>query len=94
MISKKDVIYIASLTRLHLEEHEIERLTKNLEDILLYVKKLEELDVSKVEPTSHVLSLENVFREDEVKDSLTQKRALSFAISQQDGAFKVPQIIE
>ena len=94
MITPKDVKYIASLSRIHLRDEEIEELTKNLENILHYIAKLEKLDVSKVEPTSHVLPLKNVFREDKVKPSLTQEEALKIAVDKHHGAFKVPKVIE
>ena len=94
MITKKDVTYIASLARIHLNENELERLTHNLEDILRYIEKLQKLDVSEVEPTSHVLPLKNVFREDRIKPSLEQEEALRMSVSQRHGSFKVPQIIE
>ena len=94
MITREDVKYIAGLARLYLKNDEIDSLTSNLEDILDYINKLEKLDVSNVEPTSHVLPLKNVYREDVVKPSLPQKEALEIAISEHKGSFKVPQIIE
>lgn len=94
MITKKDVEYIAALARIHLKEEETEKLTTNLEAILGYVEKLKSLDVTGVEPTSHALPLHNVFREDEVRPSLSQTDALKIAPQQHDGAFKVPQVIE
>lgn len=94
IISKKEVQQIAHLARIHLAEQELDRLAKDLEDILHYVNKLARLDVSRVEPTSHVLPLKNVYRNDDVKASLPQNEALSIAIEKQDGLFKVPQIID
>ncbi len=94
MITIDDVKYIAGLARMHLSEEEIKQFTGNLEDILGYIEKLNTLDVGKVAPTSHVLSLENVYREDSPKPSLPQEQALSVAVSQQKGSFKVPQVIE
>ncbi len=94
MITPKDVEYIAALARIHLQDKEVEKLTANLEDILGYVEKLKTLDVSGVEPTSHALALSNVFREDIVKPSLNQADALKIAPEQENGAFKVPQVIE
>jgi len=94
MISKNDVRYIAALARMHLEDKDLNRLTTNLEDILHYIDQLEKLDVSDIEPTSHVLSLQNVFRKDETRPSLSQDKSLSISISQEKGSFKVPQIIE
>lgn len=94
MITRDQVKYIAGLARIHLKGDEIERLTHNLEDVLHYIAKLEKLDVSRVEPTSHVLPLQNVFRKDEIKESLPQKDALCIAPAAQEGAFKVPLVIE
>ena len=94
MISKDDVRKVAALSRIHLKESEEESFTKNLEGILGYIEKLNELDVSNVEPTSHVFPLENVHREDIVKPLLTQEEALSIAIEKQDGGFKVPKVLE
>ena len=94
MITKNDVAYIASLSRIHLKEEETEKLTKNLGDILHYVDKLEKLDVSSVAPTFHVLPIKNVFREDSIRPSLPQKDVLKFSVSHTSGSFKVPQVIE
>ncbi|HBG61821.1 MAG TPA: Asp-tRNA(Asn)/Glu-tRNA(Gln) amidotransferase subunit GatB [Candidatus Omnitrophica bacterium] len=94
MISKEDVLNIASLSRIHLQDNEIDQLTKNLEDILEYIAKLEKLDVSNVEPTSHVLPIENVYREDKVNSSLGQSAALKISTENQNGSFKVPKVIE
>ena len=94
MISKEDVRHVANLSRIHLSDDQIEKFTQNLESILDYVTKLEELDVSQVQPTSHVLELKNVYREDKVDDSFTQEQALSFAIEKDRESFKVPKVIE
>ena len=88
------VQYIASLSRIHLNEEETKQFTRNLEDILHYVAKLAKLNVSKVQPTSHVLPLQNVFREDVIKPSLPQKEALKISVEQHNGSFKVPKVIE
>ena len=94
MISEKDVKYVAGLARIHLKNEEIDRLTKDLEKILDYINKLDTLDVAEVQPTSHVLPLKNVFREDTVRPSLTQQEALKISVEQQEGSFKVPKVIE
>ncbi len=94
MITPKDVKYIADLSRIYLADDEAERLTKNLEGILHYIEKLNKLDVSNVQPTSHVLPIKNVFREDTVISSLPQDKALSVAVEKQNGSFKVPKVIE
>lgn len=94
MINKNDVRYIAGLARIHVPEDELEGFTKNLEDIIGYVDQLNELNVEKIEPTSHVLNLKNVYRMDEVRPSLPQSEALKFAVESHQGSFKVPRVIE
>ena len=94
IITDHDVRYVAALARIHLKEEEVGQLQNDLEKIIGYINKLKELDVSAVEPTSHALSLKNVFRPDEVKPSLPHDKALAIAIEQRDGAFKVPKVIE
>ncbi len=94
MISKEDVKHIASLARIHLQDSEITALTKNLEAILQYVDQLSKLDVSKVEPTTHVAPLKNVVRPDVVKPSLKTAAAMEIAVEQHEGSFKVPKVIE
>ena len=94
MISEKDVKQIASLSRIHLSPEEIAAFTKDLESILQYVNKLSQLKLDNVEPTSHVLALKNVYREDKVIPSLPQKETLKIAVEQHKGSFKVPKVIE
>ena len=94
MINKETVKQVASLARLHIADDKLEGFTKSLEGILSYVDQLSKVDVSNVKPTSHVLQLENVYREDTVKPSLSQEEALSFAVEKQGGSFKVPKVIE
>ncbi|MCK5852623.1 Asp-tRNA(Asn)/Glu-tRNA(Gln) amidotransferase subunit GatC [bacterium] len=94
MITKKDVEYVANLSRLELDDADMNNFVPNLQEILSYVDKLNELDTSDVEPTAHVLSLSNVKREDEIKPSLTNKEALKSAPETSDGFFLVPPVIE
>ena len=94
MITKKDVQYIAHLSRIHLTDDETEKLTSTLEEILGYIEKLNKLDVSGTKPTSHVLPLKNVFRQDLVRSSLPQAQAIRSAPESHQGSFKVPQVIE
>lgn len=94
MITKNDVLDIAGLARIHLKDHELERLTADLENILHYVDQLKALNVGAVDPTSHVLPLKNVYREDKINSSLSQNEALSITQEKHNGAFKVPQVIE
>jgi aspartyl-tRNA(Asn)/glutamyl-tRNA(Gln) amidotransferase subunit C len=94
MLTREEVIYVASLSRIHLEESEILPLQKDLAAILDYIDKLKKLDVKGIPPTSHVLPLKNVYREDVPKPSLKQPEALGIALSQEKSCFKVPPVIE
>ncbi len=94
MISKADVEHVANLARLSFGEEEIEKFTHQLNNILTYIDKLNELDTSHVEPTSHVLPIQNVFREDKVRPSLPVEEVLANAPEAAHHYFKVPKIIE
>ena len=85
---------VAELARLNLKPEEKQKLAQDLGAILDYVKKLEKLDTSKVEPTSHVLNMENVFRADTVQSSDAAQKALEHAPLADGHFFKVPKIIE
>ncbi len=85
---------VAELARLNLKPEEKQKLAKDLGAILDYVKKLDKLDTSKVEPTSHVLNMENVFRSDEVKTSNAAEKALEHAPQTDGHFFKVPKIVQ
>ena len=93
-ITEGDVRHVALLSRLDFNEQEVQRFTKDLNNILAHVEKLNELDTANVEPTSHSLKMENVFREDEVQPSLTSDQALANAPDREGSFFKVPQIIQ
>ncbi len=93
-ITKKDVEYVAKLAKLRLSEKEKKKYTKQLDQILKYIDKLNELDTKKVKPTSHVLPLKNVFREDRVGKSLRVEKVLENAPEKIKNFFKVPKIIE
>jgi aspartyl-tRNA(Asn)/glutamyl-tRNA(Gln) amidotransferase subunit C len=93
-ITEKDVQYIASLSRIHLKPEEVASLQKDLEGILEYVAKLDKLDVKNISPTSHVLPVKNVFREDVVKPSLKPTETMQFAVEHHEGSYKVPKVIE
>ena len=93
-ITKKDVEYVAKLARLRLPEEEKEKFTEQLNQILKYVDKLNKLDTERVKPTSHVLPLKNVSREDQVGESLKVEKVLDNAPERARGFFKVPKVIE
>ncbi len=93
-ITRKEVDHVARLGRLALSDDEKELMTRQLDRILGYVDKLNELDTSQVEPTSHVIPMENVMREDAVRPSFSQDEALANAPDREGAFFRVPRIIE
>lgn len=93
-ITKKDVEHIALLSRLKLTEEEKETFVKQLSGILTHVEKLNEVSTNGIEPTSHVIKMQNVMRDDIVTGSLPIKKALANAPDRTEEFFKVPKIIE
>ncbi len=93
-ISLKEVSHIANLARLELTEEELERFSTQLSNILSYMDKLNELDTSKIEPTSHVIPIKNVLRDDVVFPSISPEEALKNSPERTDNFFRVPRIIE
>lgn len=93
-MSDFDVKYVANLARLSLTPTEEEKLGAQLNNILGYINKLKELDVTNVEPTAHAVPLANVFRADEVRPSISNEEALLNAPSKANGLFLVPKIVE
>jgi aspartyl-tRNA(Asn)/glutamyl-tRNA(Gln) amidotransferase subunit C len=92
-ISREEVEHVALLARLNLSEAELEKMTVQLDEILSYVAKLEELDTSGIEPTTHAFSISNAFREDVIKESLSREEALKNCAVKNGEAFIVPRII-
>lgn len=93
-ITKKDVEYVAALSRLEFSEEEKEQYTGQLNVILEYIDQLNELDTERVKPTYHVMPFSNAMREDAVKPSMERESALRNAPDTREGCFKVPKIIE
>lgn len=94
MISKEQVKHIAKLARLGLTEREIGKLQKELSSILDYVEKLKQVNISKTEPTSHPLELENAMREDESSKPKTKSsKLLEAAPETKEGYLKVKSIL-
>lgn len=85
---------VVKLARIELTPEEERRLAPQLSEVLKYIEKLNELDVSGVEPTAHATPLSNVMREDEPRDSLSQEDALRNAPKAANGLFVVPKIVE
>jgi aspartyl-tRNA(Asn)/glutamyl-tRNA(Gln) amidotransferase subunit C len=93
-ISKEQVEHVARLARLEVSEDEKAMFARQLSGILTYMDQLKELDTKGVEPTATVLPTDNVFRDDNVRPSLPQEKALANAPDQADGFFRVPKILE
>jgi aspartyl-tRNA(Asn)/glutamyl-tRNA(Gln) amidotransferase subunit C len=92
--SDLDVAYIARLARINLTEEEANAFQKQLDDVLKYVEKLREADVTHVEAAAHTLPIFNVFREDAPRDWFTAEQALSNAPRKANGLFIVPKVVE
>ncbi len=93
-ITRGEVDHVGRLARLGLSEEEKERMRAELDSILTYVEKLNQLDTSQVEPTSHVIPMINVLREDGVHPSLPQGESLANAPDRHGELFRVPRILE
>lgn len=93
-ITRDEVEHVAKLARLAITEEETERYSQQLSNIMTYIEKLKELDTSQVKPTSHVLPMKNVFREDQVRPSLPREEILKNAPDRTEEFFRVPKIIE
>jgi aspartyl-tRNA(Asn)/glutamyl-tRNA(Gln) amidotransferase subunit C len=92
-ISIDQVKHVANLARLAITEEEAEKFTKQLDAIITFAEQLNELDTENVEPTSHVLDIKNVLREDVPQKGLPRAEVLKNAPEEQDGQFKVPSIL-
>jgi len=92
-ITPQEVSHVANLARLHMSQEEVEEMTRQLDDILTYVAKLNELDTEGIVPTTHTISIVNAFREDEVKPSLEREETLANAPLQNGESFVVPRVI-
>lgn len=93
-ITTEEVRHIAHLARLKLSEEEISRFGSQLDSILGYVRKLDEVDTTNVEPTAHPLPVCNVFRDDTPASSLTPDAALANAPASDTPFFKVPKVLD
>jgi len=91
---KISIEHLARLARLSVSDNEKTLFANQIDSILSYMDKLNELDTGNVEPTSHVISLSNVVREDLPKDSLEREDALMNAPDRTDKFYRVPKIIE
>jgi aspartyl-tRNA(Asn)/glutamyl-tRNA(Gln) amidotransferase subunit C len=90
VIDRAQVLHVAKLARLRLTDEEVERMSGELSTILEAIEQIAELDLEGVEPTSHVIDLENVLRPDEPRPCLPRDRALENAPDATDDGFRVP----
>ncbi|MBM3255465.1 MAG: Asp-tRNA(Asn)/Glu-tRNA(Gln) amidotransferase subunit GatC [Candidatus Omnitrophica bacterium] len=93
-IDKNSVEYVAHLARIELQSKELEKLSSQLKDILSFIDKLNRIDTARINPTSHILPISNVLRQDQSKDSLAADKALENAPKKQGDFFSVPKVIE
>jgi len=92
-ISREDIQHVAKLARLSFSNEDLELFTNQLNQILTYMDKLNELDTAHVEPTHHALAITNAFREDAIRPSVSNEKSLANAPAKADGSFTVPRVI-
>lgn len=93
-ISSQEVEYVAHLARLEVTDLEKEKFTAQLNDILLYIDKLNELDTKGVAPMSHAMAVTNAFREDRIVESMGTEKSLANAPDSRGEFFRVPKVID
>jgi aspartyl-tRNA(Asn)/glutamyl-tRNA(Gln) amidotransferase subunit C len=92
VISREEVVHVARLARLHFDDDELIRLQSELSTIIDYVQQIGRLDLAGVPPTAHAVAVQNVFRPDVPRPSLSQEDALANAPAVEAGHFAVPRI--
>lgn len=92
-IDREAVRHVADLCRIGMDEIEMDRYVDELNEVLKFMAKLEELDTNGIEPTVHVLPIQNVFRQDNVMEGLDVEDVLANAPDREDDCFKVPSIL-
>lgn len=93
-IDKETVKYTAHLCRIELQDKELDKLSTQLKGILDFIDKLKQVDIQNIIPTSHILPVKNVLREDALKDSLPVDKVLANAPQKEGNFFVVPKVIE
>ena len=94
MITDKDIEYVARLAKLKLSDEEKERLVSQMGDIVEFANNINKLNTDGVEPTNHILKVQNVFREDEVKESYSRDEILKNAPKKEAGCLVVPSVVQ
>ena len=93
-IESEDILHLAELSNLTLNDKEVETLGRDLQDIIKYISQLDELDVSEVEPTYQVFEMENIWREDEILPQEADREALlALTKESKDNQIKVPKVL-
>ena len=92
MITNKDIEYVASLAKLKVSESEMETLTSQMDGIVEFANKISELDTENVEPTNHILTVQNVMREDVVVPSYDRNEIIKNAPKKEAGCIIVPSV--
>ncbi|ASE36464.1 MULTISPECIES: Asp-tRNA(Asn)/Glu-tRNA(Gln) amidotransferase subunit GatC [Staphylococcus] len=92
-VTRDEVKHIANLARLQITEDETTEMQESLESILNFANQIDEANTEDVEPTYHVLDLQNVLREDKAQEGIPQELALKNAKETEDGQFKVPSVM-
>ena len=92
-ITKEELLHVAHLARLEIDDAAIEKFVDQIGTILTYVDQLKNVDTKDVRPTSHAIALTNAFREDEHKEHLVTETALANAPDKDDGSFIVPKVV-
>ena len=93
-IDDKTVLYVSHLARIELQPKELEKLSRQLQGILDFIDKLNSADIQGVSPTSHILAVNNIFREDAAGISLSTEDVLEHAPLKQGDFYLVPKVIE
>ncbi|MBU2541369.1 MAG: Asp-tRNA(Asn)/Glu-tRNA(Gln) amidotransferase subunit GatC [Candidatus Omnitrophica bacterium] len=94
MFLKKELRHLGDLARIEFSDSDLEKYGRELDSILDYIQQLKEVDVERIKPTSHVMCLSNVFRQDVVKPSIEIDEVLKHCPDRKDKFFRVPKIIE
>ncbi len=92
-ITREQVLYVANLARLDMDETAVDAVAGQIGTILEYMEKLNEINTDGIKPTSHAIALTNAFREDVQRGHLDREKALANAPEQEDGCFIVPKVV-
>ena len=92
-ITKEEVLHVAKLARLNMDEASVDKFAGQISTILEYMDTLNQVDTEGVKATSHAISLTNAFREDEATGHLDREAALANAPEKEDGSFIVPKVV-